>query len=507
MLHIRSVFLFTLRWLDLNMKRYSPILFFVITKCFATINITSSAEKISSNDSEIDLITLPNFEVAYDTTDSRRFKYGHKFNVQLSIDNSGTWETSNEGVDIWRLAIESINAYALKIQFNEISLPENSKLFIYNESRDMIYGPYTSTNINRSSFSSPLIKGDKVIIEYIQSNFVNKEVRLNINSIIHDYTDIFNFYNESRDRNCGENVVCDNAEDFRDQANSIIYMVINQYTCSASLINNVNNDNIPYVLTAWHCIVGETDLDEHNDFIYYFNHESPTCEGNIGSFEYSISGSTLLATRNENVGSDFALLVMDESPPEEWNPFYAGWSNDESAPLISVGIHHPEDYPRKINYDNDYAYSCAWTTPNTHWCLSWDDGGTASGSSGSPLFNSNKQIIGTNTGSDGPDCSAGPDLYGKFSLSWDGGNNSTKRLKDWLDPDDTGVIAINGIYTNPETILGDINSDEIVNIIDILLLLDIILDIDVFNQLADINFDNDIDIFDLIQLIDLILNS
>ena len=115
MLHIRSVFLFTLRWLDLNMKRYSPILFFVITKCFATINITSSAEKISSNDSEIDLITLPNFEVAYDTTDSRRFKYGHKFNVQLSIDNSGTWETSNEGVDIWRLAIESINAYALKI--------------------------------------------------------------------------------------------------------------------------------------------------------------------------------------------------------------------------------------------------------------------------------------------------------------------------------------------------------------------------------------------------------
>ena len=41
-----------------------------------------------------------------------------------------------------------------------------------------------------------------------------------------------------------------------------------------TLINNANNDNTPYVLTAWHCIVGETSLGEHNDFIYYFNHES-----------------------------------------------------------------------------------------------------------------------------------------------------------------------------------------------------------------------------------------
>ena len=43
-------------------------------------------------------------------------------------------------------------------------------------------------------------------------------------------------------------------------------MIINEYTCSGTLLNNVNNDNTPYVLTAWHCIVGETNLNEHNDF-------------------------------------------------------------------------------------------------------------------------------------------------------------------------------------------------------------------------------------------------
>ena len=45
-------------------------------------------------------------------------------------------------------------------------------------------------------------------------------------------------------------------------------MLINEYTCTGSLINNANNDNTPYVLTAWHCIVGETNLGDHNNFIY-----------------------------------------------------------------------------------------------------------------------------------------------------------------------------------------------------------------------------------------------
>ena len=62
------------------------------------------------------------------------------------------------------------------------------------------------------------------------------------------------------------------------------HMIINQYTCSGTLINNVNNDNTPYVLTAWHCIVGETNLNEHNDFTYYFNHESSSCSSSSGYY-------------------------------------------------------------------------------------------------------------------------------------------------------------------------------------------------------------------------------
>ncbi len=39
-----------------------------------------------------------------------------------------------------------------------------------------------------------------------------------------------------------------------------------------------------------------------------------------------------------------------------------------------------------------------------------------------------------------------PDWYGKFSYAWlnNRAPNASQRLKDWLDPKNTGLLAING---------------------------------------------------------------
>ena len=52
---------------------------------------------------------------------------------------------------------------------------------------------------------------------------------------------------------------------------------------------------------------------------------------------------------------------------------------------------------------------------------------------------------------------------------------------------------------------GDLNSDEIVNILDVVLLVNIILDLNPFNSSGDINLDGQIDILDVIQLVNIIL--
>ncbi|MFV0468135.1 MAG: T9SS type A sorting domain-containing protein, partial [Dysgonomonas sp.] len=74
---------------------------------------------------------------------------------------------------------------------------------------------------------------------------------------------------------------------------------------------------------------------------------------------------------------------------------------------------------------------------------------TAGGSSGSPIFNKEGLIVGTLTGGNsycsqtqdgGPDSE---DYYGKMSYHW---NNSkgAKQMKDYLDPDNTGILKLVG---------------------------------------------------------------
>ena len=56
------------------------------------------------------------------------------------------------------------------------------------------------------------------------------------------------------------------------------------------------------------------------------------------------------------------------------------------------------------------------------------------------------------------------------------------------------------------TTIGDINSDNIINILDVILIINIILGSDNFNNLADINIDGNIDVLDVVLLVNIILN-
>ena len=62
------------------------------------------------------------------------------------------------------------------------------------------------------------------------------------------------------------------------------------------------------------------------------------------------------------------------------------------------------------------------------------------------------------------------------------------------------------IFSSADSILGDVNSDNVINILDIILVVNIILGINDFNNLADINNDGSIDILDVVQLVNIILN-
>jgi hypothetical protein len=138
--------------------------------------------------------------------------------------------------------------------------------------------------------------------------------------------------------------------------------------------------------------------------------------------------------------------------PFDYGLYVAGWNRSNTASPEGVGIHHPAGDIKKIS---TYSQSTTSVNGGRDWRVRWANtesghGVTEGGSSGSPLLNMDKQIIGDlSTGSSACTPSQflnAPDNYGKLSESWDqNGSTNDRRLKPWLDPTNSGVISMNGM--------------------------------------------------------------
>lgn len=88
--------------------------------------------------------------------------------------------------------------------------------------------------------------------------------------------------------------------------------------------------------------------------------------------------------------------------------------------------------------------ACRQCTADRVYGGHWDIGTTEPGSSGSPLFNQDNRVIGQLHGGDAACDNDESDWYGAFYASWTGGDKSSSRLLDWLDPGNTGQLFIDG---------------------------------------------------------------
>ena len=455
------------------------------------------------------------------------FRYGKIFYVDYNLNNSGTWEVLDDGSRLWRLEIHSKGAFSIGIEYDYFHLPKGARFYIYNPSQENVFGAYSSLNNQQDyRFATPLVKGDNIILEYFEPHDIDFQGRINISQIIHDYKDALGFFNEddNPNRSCGTNVVCPEADPYEDLINAASWLDMGGSICSGSMLNNQRMDLEPYYITAWHC----TDGDNPSTFRFYFEYEASSCNDDWASAGPYAYGSLLLSASN-GMDPDYSLLKISGDILDSWDVFYAGWDRSYNYPVISCGIHHPGGAPKKINIDDDTAYTASWNNgpPSTHWRVFWDSGGTEGGSSGSPLYDENFRFRGQLSG--GPtdfDCEEDGNysLYGRFDRAWED-------VKQWLDPENTGAMFIDGTYDGTEEIqgctdpfalnydqdaivddgtceypsLGDINNDAQYNVIDIVLLINYLLD-DIYIIYGDLNQDGIINILDIVILINLILD-
>ncbi len=386
------------------------------------------------------------------------WRFGALVPVNYNLSNSGEWSYDDDnGISTWKLKISFQQAKSINLNFNNLHLSANANLFVYNEDYTDILGAITAKN-NKTDrlFSIRPIKGSAITLELIVPQ---NEQELNIiscNEVIYGYRSIHDKVQKvfQGSENCNINVNCGEGKNWQDVKRSVamVTAVNNTRFCTATLINNVRQDTTPYILGAAHCVL-------RNNSIFIFGYESALCSPNTdGVLSNSISGSARKAIA-VNFGSDFELRELSSRPPASYNVYYAGWNNQNIASTKSVGIHHPTGDVKKISIDNDVLISSGYYSSGvTHWQVSgWEKGTTESGSSGSAIFDVNQRIIGQLHGGDASCKNKLQDYYGKFSYSWNTSTDTLRQLKQWLDPDNTGALVVDGLDPNPSSFNVDLD--------------------------------------------------
>ncbi|WP_225036504.1 T9SS type A sorting domain-containing protein [Winogradskyella sp. SM1960] len=423
--------------------------------------------------------TLPTFDLKKlqeedkinDQNKSIPWRFGHDLYVDHNFNDVGEWTTLENGDQIWRMAYTSKGAHSLNFMFDVFKIPEGAKLYVYNSDKTDLLRPFTHHNNNPEEvLGTWLVKGNVAYIEYYQPANVSGNAKITVGSVVHGYRTAETYQKALNDSGaCNHDVDCDitpasdpfDIDTRKEEVKKAggLLLAGGASFCSGTLVNNTNNDGTPYFLTANHCSGGE------GSWAFRFNWRSPnpSCgtftNSTNGTFNQTVSGSIV---RAQNSQSDMELVEITDASFFDSNPdvVWAGWNKSTTeVPSVTFGIHHPSGDIQKVSRNDEGAIRTSTFfngNPTTQmWGINdWELGVTEGGSSGSGLFNENGHLIGMLSGGtascSGTNDNGGFDLYGRFGVAWDYGPTASSRLKDWLDPGNTGLNFVD-VYPQLQT--------------------------------------------------------
>jgi len=387
-------------------------------------------------------------------------RFAESMVVQASPESHGDWETLPNGREVWRLRIQSKGALSLNLGFNTFRMPEGGTMILYSPDRKTVMGPFTpADNEDHEQLWTPVLDGDELVVEVQVPTEKRNELALMLTSVNHDF---MGFSQMVASGSCNLDVICGAAngwsivDRYRDIIRSVAVYGLNGGTiCTGFLINNARNDCTPYFMTANHCGV---NFNNAPSLVVYWNYENSVCRqpltpqsggsGN-GTLDDFNSGAVLRANYSP---SDMTLVELDDPVSSTADAFFAGWTIANTTPQDTViCIHHPNLDEKRISFEFNPTYRGTWgngagevPTGNHVIVPDWDIGTTEGGSSGSPLFDRHKRVVGQLHGGAASCDNNSYDSYGWFTTSWTGGGANNSRLRNWPDPDGTGITFLDG---------------------------------------------------------------
>ncbi len=331
---------------------------------------------------------------------------------------------------VWATSITSPGALGERIAFDEISLPPGAEVILYDAAHpEVAVGPLDVGGVREWPFWAPACSGETVMVECRFPVDVSAQpFSVRISKVAHIYRDPLKQAGEKAFAGpCNLDVSC--RPEWADFALAVGGLGTIDNTgvlfCTCTLLADGNPClSLPYVLTANHCVQGQTGTRGAESLEFYWRYQTATCNGTapalltvprtVGGADY-LAGS--MGTGVTGGGNDFSFMRMRKDPPAELPRM--GWSATKppvGTPVVC--IHHPWGDFKRIS--DGAIVDVSNPFPELYHQVVWSLGVTEPGSSGSPLaVSATGQIIGQLWGG-GSSCSAptDPDYYGRFDLTY-----------------------------------------------------------------------------------------
>jgi Trypsin-like peptidase domain/FG-GAP-like repeat len=324
-----------------------------------------------------------------------------------------------DGSQIIVVVIKSSGASGIGVHFRNFALGAGDEVYVYSPSADsIVFGPYTNKGPwGTGEFWSGTLVGDTAVIEFY-TRTDEKKRGFDIFEISHIFPERdWRLRSDQPDvLNCEVDASC-YGDTQKNAVARILYNDNGAFVCTGTLLNDIAQDNIPYFLTAHHCI--ETQAVAQTMELYWFYQTTSCNSGVLRNWVHTGPGANLLATQ---ISNDFSLLRLLNNAPG--GAVFSGWTAAAQPTGTSVfALHHPDGFtpPTIDSYLRRATGTIASTNENcpdsglqNGYRVGWTSGTTEPGASGSGLWNSSGYLVGVDSCGSGT-CNTRNSWYGKFA--------------------------------------------------------------------------------------------
>ena len=273
--------------------------------------------------------------------------------------SSGSWSASGS-TQSWTYAVQIRGAISLSFHAPRMHLPGGTILTVRSASTTTTY---RGSDADRGDFWSRVQPGDTLEFQLDVPAADRAELVLEIASFqagfrglspsVPNHPSITRVRAQAAgdpDTPCVQNYACSVTPGNSPVAQATVALLIsNQYQCTGTLLNNIAQDNTPYVLTARHCQNGKYgggNPGAASSVSIYWNALS-TCGATLDTVFYTPQSARQTGATTVVEQQDAWLIRLDASPVVD-DAQYAGFDATGSQVSGGYSVHHALSYNKQL---------------------------------------------------------------------------------------------------------------------------------------------------------------